>query len=408
MVSCLKNTVHSEIRSLRPRRCAVPQLAIRRIVERCSSTSTVGMSGGSIDFNDEIFWQSMNAPFCQHCRFPCHDVDSSGCNASPFLAHWGAQHDLKPAGYDAELALRLPGSIDVGIASYGGVCGGGWKAENQDAFFVEPLAEHHSASTFTVGVLDGHGRLGRAASQQARKAFVASLGKPQRLGHGNDHALLLESSFMEAAKALRSSSLDFSRSGATAVVCIVDPEGIHVGWAGDSRAILGISVVNEDDSDKLICVPLTEDHRPERASERKRILAAGGRVGRVATDADGNLIGPLRVFRNDTWIPGLAITRALGDHIANPAGIIPNPEIRRVSLDWGETSRCGRRHVLLVASDGVWEWLTSSQAMSIAAAQPDAQHASAAVVEAARKKWAVKYQGHHCDDITAVVTFIPC
>ena len=44
-------------------------------------------------------------------------------------------------------------------------------------------------------------------------------------------------------------------------------------------------------------IRLSDDHKPNRESEKKRILAAGGRIEKVR-DEDGNAIGPWRV-----WLP---------------------------------------------------------------------------------------------------------
>jgi len=50
------------------------------------------------------------------------------------------------------------------------------------------------------------------------------------------------------------------------------------GRAGDSRAVLARA--DPADSERLVAVPLTQDHDPSLANERRRIVAAGGRVER--------------------------------------------------------------------------------------------------------------------------------
>jgi len=381
--------------------------------------------------------------------------------------------------------------MEFGASSTGGVTSGAWKIDNQDAFIVSRLdfgikaekeeeekgvgwgwnkirkkKKNSARSAYLVGVLDGHGRVGKAAALQAKDALLSAIQTSNasslskiNLPDKREYERWMENAFQTAAATLLRSSFDFSKSGTTAVVSLIDERGLTVAWAGDSRAVLGVytASTNNDDSShvpsleeagglipdysrpiqsstcssskqiagSIVAIPLTEDHRPERKSERERILSAGGRVGRAATDAKGFPIGPLRVFRKDTWVPGLAITRAIGDHIAADAGVIPTPEVRHVPLDWrhhhqsdesspadGDSTTTtsgttGGRHVLVLASDGVWEWLSSSQVVKIAAEQETAAAAAAAVVEAARKEWAVRFQGRHCDDVTATVVFLP-
>jgi hypothetical protein len=64
------------------------------------------------------------------------------------------------------------------------------------------------------------------------------------------------------------------------------------------------------------------------------------------------------------------------------------------------------RHVLIVASDGLWEWVSNAQAVGIASSAATAEDAAHALVEAAHKQWAVRYRGRNCDDVTVVVAFL--
>ena len=42
-------------------------------------------------------------------------------------------------------------------------------------------------------------------------------------------------------------------------------------------------------------------------------------------------IGPLRIYEGETRIPGLAISRSLGDIIAHEVGVINEPYITRIT-----------------------------------------------------------------------------
>ena len=63
---------------------------------------------------------------------------------------------------------------------------------------------------------------------------------------------------------------------------------IVAAWAGDSRAVVGL---RGSAGEGYQAHQLTADHKPESPSELARIAAAGGRVDRVATDAQGNPMG---------------------------------------------------------------------------------------------------------------------
>ena len=63
-------------------------------------------------------------------------------------------------------------------------------------------------------------------------------------------------------------------------------------------------------------------------------------------------MGPYRVWLKEEQIPGLAMSRSLGDLMAVRAGVIPDPEIRAHELSTEDK-------ILILASDGVWEFLPS-------------------------------------------------
>ena len=97
---------------------------------------------------------------------------------------------------------------------------------------------------------------------------------------------------------------------------------IYCANVGDSRAVLvrGGSPV-----------PLNRDHKAELADEAQRILDHQGRI-MAYKDEDGSDIGPLRVWIREADLPGLAMTRSLGDGIAQTVGVTCEPEIKQFEL----------------------------------------------------------------------------
>jgi serine/threonine protein phosphatase PrpC len=80
---------------------------------------------------------------------------------------------------------------------------------------------------------------------------------------------------------------------------------------GDSRALLARQTLKKD----WEVVSLSNDHKPDVARERIRILEAGGRVVGVKNER-GQEVGIKRVWKKDENIPGLAMTRSFGDSVA--------------------------------------------------------------------------------------------
>ena len=57
-------------------------------------------------------------------------------------------------------------------------------------------------------------------------------------------------------------------------------------------------------------------------------------------------------------IPGLAMSRSLGDTVAHSAGVISDPEIRMEIID------PEKMVFLVVASDGLWEFMTDQDVVN--------------------------------------------
>ena len=103
---------------------------------------------------------------------------------------------------------------------------------------------------------------------------------------------------------------------------------------------------------KLKAIDLTIDHKPDSPAEMKRILQMGGHV--TPAGANGS---PSRVWHN---LRGLAMSRSIGDHAAATVGVIAEPEITEYDLVEDDFA-------IILASDGVWELLSSQSVADITA-----------------------------------------
>ncbi|KAJ4836879.1 hypothetical protein Tsubulata_045487 [Turnera subulata] len=128
--------------------------------------------------------------------------------------------------------------------------------------------------------------------------------------------------------------VEIAVGGSTAVVAVVTQEHIVVANCGDSRAVLCRGGK---------AIPLSVDHKPDRPDELARIEAAGGRV----------------IFLNGARVEGiLAMSRAIGDKYLKPV-VISEPEITF-------TERESEDECLILASDGLWDVLSSDLACAVA------------------------------------------
>jgi serine/threonine protein phosphatase PrpC len=149
----------------------------------------------------------------------------------------------------------------------------------------------------------------------------------------------------------------------------------------------------------LEAVQLTQDQNPDVPEEMHRILLSGGFVSPSP--------GPGLSAR--VWLDphcsqvGLAMSRSIGDHAVSAVGVIAEPVITTHVID------PHRDDFFIVASDGVWEFLDSHQAVQIVGAVlnrtddgGNATTACQALIEAAATRWHEE-EGEYRDDITAIV-----
>lgn len=211
-------------------------------------------------------------------------------------------------------------------------------------------------------------------------------------------------------------SLDDSLSGSTAISVYFHGRRnrITVCNVGDSRAIVG-----KQDGRALKAFPLSRDQTPYRKDERARIKALGARILSLdqleglepINDADdsGNdedlELGeeldeggdPPRVWSPNGDYPGTAFTRSLGDAMAEELGVFAEPEMLTRELKPED-------RVIVLASDGIYEFLTNQSVVDICAKFTDPLQACRAVVAESYELW-LQYE-LRTDDITIIVIFV--
>jgi len=102
------------------------------------------------------------------------------------------------------------------------------------------------------------------------------------------------------------------------------------------------------------------------------------------------------------------MSRSLGDGECKRYGVIPDPEIKQFELRPPEilVPESDGDLFVIVASDGVWEFISSQEACEIVAPHENAHRACAALVQQAAQRWK-ENEGNYRDDITAIVVVLP-
>lgn len=169
---------------------------------------------------------------------------------------------------------------------------------------------------------------------------------------------------MKTSFDLKRRSFDVNFSGSTVVSAMISGKKLICANVGDSRAVLGslksktLQLSNKEtlathtshESNKVwVAHALSRDHKPDIKDEHDRIISCNGRVDPFR-EPNGDPIGPARVWLRNENIPGLAMSRSIGDLVAASVGVSCEPEF--YEMDLSEDDK-----FIVIASDGVWEFI---------------------------------------------------
>lgn len=314
------------------------------------------------------------------------------------------------------------------------------------------FANHEEDAFF--GVFDGHGRDGDKCAQFVRDHLPTILAKAIDKGREQNSSQelnkeithdIISKAHTECNKRMHvNQDLDDSLSGTTSISIYLHGKRnrITIANVGDSRAVIGRansttvnnSSTNDNSASKkpkegtLKAYALSRDQTPYRRDERVRIRKTGARIlsldqieGLEPIDEDegerderellngggeGELIlgdeideggDPPRVWSPHGDYPGTAFTRSIGDAIAEELGVVPEPEMLTRDLTPEDK-------IIVLASDGVFEFLTNQSVIDICAKFTDPLEACRAVVAESYELW-LQYE-LRTDDITMICMFI--
>jgi len=281
----------------------------------------------------------------------------------------------------------LPGPLPPIVSCTKGSKGARDTAPNQDNF---SLAYFKNGYTMCC-CMDGHGPFGHMVSSRTVKSVPYYLLESEDFPNNMDKALI--EAFNRAQKEVVAASLqqgwDVQASGSTAVAAVWIGNKVWTANCGDSRCVIGYETTN-----KMLFE--TEDHKPNSPAEQARINESGGEV-RSQTYPDGWTVH--RIFVKGHDYPGLCMARTLGDESVKAHGVIATPEVAYTEIDLPANP------FLILATDGVWEFLDSEFVVKAVAKKIKADGPERTVQKLqreARKRWRQE-EGDYCDDITSIL-----
>ncbi|GAB4855616.1 Probable protein phosphatase 2C 73 [Ancistrocladus abbreviatus] len=285
----------------------------------------------------------------------------------------------------------------------------GKKGVNQDCCIVWEEFGGQPDMIF-CGVFDGHGPWGHFVAKRARESMPSSLlcnWQETLVQSALDLVFDLDSdkklhwfniwkhSYFKTCAAIdeeleRHRKIDSFYSGTTALSIVRQGEQIILANVGDSRAVLATA----SDDGSLVAVQLTVDFKPSLPQEAERIIQCNGRVFCLHDEP-----GVHRLWLSDEEFPGLAMSRAFGDHCVKDFGLISVPEVTQRSIT-------SKDQFIVLATDGVWDVISNQEAVQIVSSTPDRAKSAEFLVKHAVRAWKRKRRGIAMDDISAICLFL--
>lgn len=247
------------------------------------------------------------------------------------------------------------GKLSCGYSSFRG------KRATMEDFYDIKNTKIGGQTVCMFGIFDGHG--GSHAAEFLKGHLFENLMKhPQFI---SDTKLAITETYRQTDVEFLDSEKDtFRDDGSTASTAVLVGSHLYVANVGDSRTVI---------SKAGKAIPLSEDHKPNRTDERKRIESAGGIVMWAGTWRVGGV---------------LAMSRAFGNRMLKQY-VVADPEIRDQKVE-------EEFELLVLASDGLWDVVPNEDAVSIARTEEEPEAAARKLTEAA-------FTRGSADNITCIV-----
>ena len=281
---------------------------------------------------------------------------------------------------DSEYIFKL--KKDATYSKKGTEEGGKPKENNQDMSII--LNNVCSFENYNIyGIMDGHGSNGHLVSNFVKEKIEEyfndkKIYKSKKIMKAvssyqinitdkiyekliNNDYEIIKNFYKNVNDELYNTKFDVHFSGTTCVLVFKIGLKIICSNVGDSRAILVKRKIDLNNSNNYEFIELSHDHKPNNKEEKERIEKLGGEVSQeyfIGKGEEGPT-GPFRVWYKGYDYPGIAISRSLGDKIAELIGVISEPDILELDID----DNC---KYIIMGSDGVFDYLSNDEIMNIA------------------------------------------
>ena len=251
---------------------------------------------------------------------------------------------------------------------------------------------HNMKGVYLFSVIDGHGNQGHLLSKRVKKLFSNHFKQSFPASPTEDRIKKsLLDSFEKTSADLTSSNIDIVFSGATMTAIVISGPIVVCANLGTCKAVL---VTDQGGWQPTI---LTVDHDLSNLKEKKRMISMNARIVK-STDMYG--FDSKIFFKEKEDLPGLSITRSLGDKIGKYAGMLSTPDLSTFTL-------ASNDKLLILATEYFWKALSPLEAICVArlgwSRNSVEQSCDDLIAEAERKLASMSVVK---EDLTVVVIFL--
>ena len=225
-----------------------------------------------------------------------------------------------------------------------------------------------------IAIYDGHGHYGGAAAYDAHdmllKYFEENKSHLINLSKTENIRTFILKGFQRIQERLGKEAIYF-RSGTCCIGVLILNSKLYVINVGNSRAVLAV-----ENEFGLKSIKLSQEHDLTFPEERDRIIKQGLRIKKINQGIEG--IGAERIWI-DKEGPGVTVTRTLGNWQTSNA-LIHEPTIREYELNYSDS-------FLILGSDGLWDVITSEEAVEIVGNKKRGLSVAEELANEAKNRW---------------------
>ena len=197
----------------------------------------------------------------------------------------------------------------------------------------------------------------------------------------------------KVANSLASTQIDIIFSGCTTVNIVISGSTLVCSNLGNCRAVIGRG------GEKWQSIQLNVEHTLQNKKERERMISNNARIA-VDSEDNGEGEGVEKIYMGNQDVPGLEITRSIGDKIGKFIGMISVPETKAFTLQSDDK-------FIIIGTQGLWKFMTGIEAVCIVRyswESNEIEQSCKDLVDEADRRW--KGSGMDKEDITVVVVYL--